>query len=157
MELMIHVRYFHKYSSNIHQLDISSILNGPCGMLMLVGSWMTKRNGMGWDELDIWEKTTRNVRADTMTKEALQYWVDSGRQRISTSTRTPTSSYVVVLHGQFLFLEKQSHGNHKRNQTLFPMVPSLLLRLRLPMLRPHLRNSQMLQETHGRNRGWSRG
>ena len=46
---------------------------------------MTKRNGMGWDELDIWEKTTRNVRADTMAKEALQYWVDSGRQRISTS------------------------------------------------------------------------
>jgi hypothetical protein len=40
-----------------HQLDISSILNGPCGMLMLVGSWMTKRNGMGWDELDIWENT----------------------------------------------------------------------------------------------------
>ena len=56
------------------------------------------------------EKTTRNVRADhTMAKEALQYWVDSGRQPISTSTRTPTSSYVVVPHGQFLFLEKQSH------------------------------------------------
>ena len=30
---------------------------------------MTKRNGMGWDELDIWEKTTRNVRADTRPKK----------------------------------------------------------------------------------------
>ena len=57
------------------------------------------RKGMGWDELDIWEKTTRNVRADTMAKEALQYWVDSGRQRIST-TPVPGTPWTISISGK---------------------------------------------------------
>ena len=50
-----------------------------------------------WDELDIWEKT--NVRADTMAKEALQYWVDSGRQRIST-TPVPGTPWTISISGE---------------------------------------------------------
>jgi hypothetical protein len=70
---------------------ISHQLNGPCGML--VGTWMTKRNGI-----------TRymgkyQVRADTMAKEALQYWVDSGRQRIST-TPVPGTPWTISISGK---------------------------------------------------------
>ena len=50
-----------------------------------------------WDELDIWEKT--NERADTMAKEALQYWVDSGRQRIST-TPVPGTPWTISIFGE---------------------------------------------------------
>ena len=50
-----------------------------------------------WDELDIWEKT--NVRADTMVKEALQYWVNSGRQRIST-TPVPGTPWTISIFGE---------------------------------------------------------
>ena len=50
-----------------------------------------------WDELDIWEKT--NVRADTMAKEALQYWVDSGRQLIST-TPVPGTPWTISISGE---------------------------------------------------------
>ena len=76
-------------SSNINW--ISHQLNSPCGML--VGTWMTKRNGI-----------TRymgkyQVRADTMAKEALQYWVDSGRQRIST-TPVPGTPWTISISGK---------------------------------------------------------
>jgi hypothetical protein len=60
-----------------HQLDISSIK----WSMRHVGGHMDDEKE--WDELDIREKT--NVRAYTMGKEALQYRVDSGRQRISTT------------------------------------------------------------------------
>ena len=58
-----------------------------------MGTWMTKRNGI-----------TRymgkyQVRADTMAKEALQYWVDSGRQRIST-TPVPGTPWTISISGK---------------------------------------------------------
>ena len=74
-----------------HQLDISSIK----WSMRHVGGHMDDEKE--WDELDIWEKT--NVRADTMAKEALQYWVDSGRQRIST-TPVPGTPWTISISGK---------------------------------------------------------
>jgi len=50
-----------------------------------------------WKDFDIWEQT--NVRADTMAKEALQNWVDSGRQRIST-TGVPGTPWTISISGE---------------------------------------------------------
>ena len=101
-------------SSNINW--ISHQLNSPCGML--VGTWMTKRNGI-----------TRymgkyQVRADTMAKEALQYWVDSGRQRIST-TPVPGTPWTISIFGERTITSKirseiqytNQYGHHNSRNT----------------------------------------
>jgi len=74
-----------------HLLDISSI---KWTMRHIDGHWDDERD---WDDLDIWEQT--NVRADSMAKEALQYWVDSGRQRIST-TCVPGTPWIISISGE---------------------------------------------------------
>ena len=85
-----------------HQLDISSIK----WTMRHVGGHMDDEKD--WKDLDIWEQT--NVRADTMAKEALQNWVDSGRQR------KVLHEYLAPL-GRFPFQAKQLHRKSETKYT----------------------------------------
>jgi len=72
-----------------------------------------------WKDLDIWEQT--NVRVDTMVKEALQYWVDSGRQRIST-TRVPGTPWTISISGKTITSKSEmkytnQYGHRKSRNT----------------------------------------